>query len=162
MRHRIGIVLFGLLTVTLGGCATRYQPQSRWSDRGFSETELQPGLFQIRFSGNEFSSAERAEDLAMLRAAELCLSRGATHMLPGPVATQLVEGLVAGGDTKTTATTTAFGKGRTETVITKTTSEPRQLYRPESGLQVRCVAAETPGGWDAQFLARSLRTKYKM
>lgn len=37
-----------------------------------------------------------------------------------------------------------------------------QLYGPESGLHVRCVAAETPGGWDAQFLARSLRTKQKM
>jgi hypothetical protein len=32
---------------------------------GFTETEIQSGLFQVRFKGDEFSSAERTADFAM-------------------------------------------------------------------------------------------------
>lgn len=60
--------------IAMGGCATAYQ--SKGLSGGFSETDLGPTSFKIGFSGNGFTSAERASDFAMLRAADKSLEDG--------------------------------------------------------------------------------------
>lgn len=164
---KILITLVGSLV--LGGCATSYAPHSFWNDGGFTETRLQPGLWQIRFRGNEFTSAERTADFAMLRGAELCLQQGDQYIFVGDVATQVVQsGYIPGSTTSTTTgSATAYGIGGyvgaygSSTTYT-TSTPPTAIYRPESGLTVACASEQLEGSWDASFLARSLREKYNM
>jgi hypothetical protein len=155
-----------LLSVTLlAGCATSYAPKSFWNDGGFTETEVQPGLFMVRFSGNEFTSTDRTADLAMLRAADLCLGKGSDYMYLGDVATKIVQTGVIPGSSTTTASATAYGTGNTASAYGTaytTTTPPTALYSPQTGLTVTCAQQRGEGAWDAAFLARSMREKYKI
>lgn len=163
------IALFSILAALLSGCATSYAPNSFWNDGGFTETELQPGLFQVRFEGNEFTDTARAADFAMLRAAELCLSRNQSFMLLGDVATEVIQsGYIPGTTTSTTTgSTTEHAYGDTAhasgtATTTSYTTAGVALYRPETGLILACLNEKLDGAWDAAFLAHSVRSKYKM
>lgn len=63
-----------LAAAFLSSCATAYQPDGLMG--GFSETQLAENVYQVRFNGNGYTSAERASDFALLRSAELCLRAG--------------------------------------------------------------------------------------
>lgn len=156
-------VLFAALT--LAGCATAYKPNSFWNDGGFTETEVQPGLYQVRFKGNEWTSAEQTADLAMLRAADLCLARGMNFMFLGDVATQVVQTGVVPGYSTTNASANVYGSNNYAYVSgnSSTTTLPASaLYSPETGLTVSCATEKSEKAWDAAFLSRSMRTKYKI
>lgn len=151
--------------IALAGCATAYKPNSFWNDGGFTETEVQPGLFQVRFKGNEFTSSEQTADLAMLRAADLCLARGAGFMFLGDVATQVVQSGVMPGYSTTNANANVYGSGNYAYVSgnAQTTTFPAQtLYSPQTGLTVSCAKEKGEGTWDAAFLSKSMRAKYKI
>ncbi len=153
------------VSLLLLGCATAYKPNSFWNDGGFTETEVQPGLFQVRFQGNEFSSAERTADFAMLRASELCLNRGAQYIYLGDVATSVAQTGYIPGSSTTTASATGYGVGNTAyaTGSSYTTVTPATaLYSPQTGLTVACSDQKGDKAWDAAFLANSMRAKYKM
>jgi hypothetical protein len=154
-----------LAVVALAGCATAYKPNSFWNDGGFTETEVQPGLFQVKFKGNEFTTQDRTADLAMLRAADLCLSRGKSHMFLGDVATKSVQSGVAPGYSSTSGTATVTSYGNTAYVTGNaytTTIPPASFYRPQSGLTVACTESKDGGAWDAAFLSQAMRSKYKI
>ena len=159
------LILISAFAVFLSGCATQYKPNSFWNAGGFTETEIQPGLFQVRFNGNELTSQSQTADFAMLRASDLCLAKGMKYMLMGEVDTRVVAGALLPGSSTTTTNVTATAYGNTAygtgTSYTSTTP-PTQLYRPQSGLVLRCVPQEGQSTWDAAFLSRSLRAKYKI
>jgi hypothetical protein len=72
---KIGILLFGSVLLALSGCATSYQPYNIVTG-GLTETKLGPDLVRIVFHGNSSTSKERAQDFALLRAADLSLQAG--------------------------------------------------------------------------------------
>src|ERR1044071_1917863 len=76
---------------------TPYQPYSTWGGGGYSETEVQPGLFLVRFIGNESTSPGRAADFALLRGADICLQHGKAYMRVGGLATRAVQSGYAPG-----------------------------------------------------------------
>jgi hypothetical protein len=43
---------------------------------GYSDRQLAPDTFQVRFHGNEFTSRQRVEDFMLYRAAELVIQQG--------------------------------------------------------------------------------------
>lgn len=63
-----------LIAAALGGCATGYQ--STGFAGGFEDTALAPNIYRVRFKGNGYTSSSRAEDLALLRSADLTLQKG--------------------------------------------------------------------------------------
>ena len=71
MKLKLGLMV---MIVFLAGCATEYAP-SHGGD-GYSETQLSETSFQITFRGNTKTTPERAYDFAMLRAAEIAISKG--------------------------------------------------------------------------------------
>jgi hypothetical protein len=149
------ILVLGFLT----GCATSYGENAWWRDGGFSETELQPGVWQVRFQGNEFTSEERAADFAFLRAAELCTQSGSNYMMVSNAQSgSQVSGVIPGNSTTTASATgvgnTVFGTANT------TTTPPTVLYSPTAGLLAACVGQQIDGAWDAVFLQNSLKNKY--
>lgn len=158
-------IAIAALSLVLVACATSYAPKSFWNDGGFTETEVQPGLFMVRFVGNEFTSSDRTADLAMLRAAELCLNKGMSFMYLGDVATQVVQSGFIPGSSRTTASATAYGYGNSVNAYGSsytTTTPPTALYSPQTGLTVSCTNEKGNGAWDAKFLSQSMKTKYKI
>jgi uncharacterized lipoprotein YajG len=71
-------ILVAFAAFLLSGCATSYQ--SNGSTGGYSETQLAPDVFRVAFRGNRYTSPEQAQDFCMLRAAELALQQGFTHL----------------------------------------------------------------------------------
>ena len=63
---------FGLCI--LAACATGYHPRDPTG--GFSETQLAENVFQVRYSGNAYTSGEQATDFTLLRSAELARQHG--------------------------------------------------------------------------------------
>jgi hypothetical protein len=64
------------LALYLTACATSYQPESFFSGGGYSDSQLDKDVFRISFNGNEYTSANRAEEMALLRSAELTMKNG--------------------------------------------------------------------------------------
>lgn len=152
------------MTLALAGCQTlfpsRYQPYTSQFEGGFTETEVQPGLFLVRFIGNSVTTPDRSGDFALLRGAEICLQRGKNFIHVGGVDTRYRQSGYLPGTTSTTVIPT--GEPNAPIVSTVETSQPTFLYSPTSGITVSCADTNEQGAWDAQYLARSVRTKYSV
>jgi hypothetical protein len=136
--------------VSIGGCATAYQPKS--FSGGFSETDLGPTSFKIAFSGNGFTSPERASDFAMLRAADKSIEDGCNYFT-------VMNESDSGSTSSFTTGTATFGR---HSVWGNSFTTP--IFKPNSTLLVRCFANQTTGStlFDAHFIAHSIRNKYRL
>lgn len=62
------------LVFALVGCATPYQPQGYTG--GFTELQLAENVWRVSFFGNAYTHSQRAENLSLLRCAEITLATG--------------------------------------------------------------------------------------
>jgi hypothetical protein len=156
-------VFFVAAAVSLvAGCATPYQ--STGFRGGYSETLLAPDVFRIYFRGNAFTSIERAQDFALLRAAELARERGFAYFaIVDESSSSSVHAYTTPGQSYSSGS--AVVTGNVATYSGQTTYYPGQtsfMYKPRTGLVIRCFA-EKPEGiftFEAAFLEESLRQKY--
>ena len=72
-------VLTFSLCVFLAACATKYQEKGFGG--GYTDIRLNSDTFQISVSGNGYTSKERAQNIAMLRAAELTIQNGGERFI---------------------------------------------------------------------------------
>ena len=63
-----------LMSMILCGCATGYQPSGFTG--GFESLRINDNYFGVSFSGNGYTSGERANDLALMRCSELAINHG--------------------------------------------------------------------------------------
>lgn len=88
MLRLMAFMAIALSPLMLAGCmtATPYQPYipegGPGTHGGFSEQQLAPDRFVVRFHGNEMAPRERVEGYLLYRAAELTLQRGYDWFLP--------------------------------------------------------------------------------
>ena len=145
------------MSLVLAGCISPYAPYDHYwpgSLGGYTETEVQPGVFLVQFIGNEYTPPDRPAEFALLRAADLCLQRGKNYMFVGnPERHYMATGSVSG-------TTTVVGASETSQVVS--TPAPTLPVSPIGGVIVSCSDTQADGAWDAQFLARAIRTKYSI
>lgn len=79
---RMSAVTWGTLALAIAGCttATPYQPYRAETAAGvhggYSEQQLAPDRYVVRFHGNELTSRDRVEGYMLFRAAELTVQRG--------------------------------------------------------------------------------------
>ena len=147
------------VSLVLVACASLYAPYAPYSpppggnSGGYTETEVQPGVFLVQFIGNEFTPPDRPADFALLRAADLCLQSGKNYMFVGnPVRHYLQTGTVS--------ESTVVSASETSQVVTLS---PSTLpISPIGGVMVSCAETQADGAWDAQFLARAIRAKYSI
>lgn len=71
------MVMLCFIAGLLSSCATSYQTVGFTG--GYSETQLAPDIFRVVFRGNGYTSRQRSQDFAMLRAAELVLTNKFTY-----------------------------------------------------------------------------------
>ena len=66
----------------LVGCAstTPYKKADFWAGGGYTETKQADDRYEVYFVGNTNTDETAAEDLAMMRAAELCQEAGYEHV----------------------------------------------------------------------------------
>ena len=78
---RLLIVVAGMAALTLAACetATPYQPLNAPGAKasgGYSDRQIEPDRFVVRFAGNDLTSRETVERFLLLRAAELTVQHG--------------------------------------------------------------------------------------
>lgn len=153
--------LCGLL---IFGCATSYQ--SNGFTGGYSETKLAPDVVRVVFRGNGYTGKERAQDLTLLRAAELSLAAGYPYFSV----------ISENSETKTYSFTTAGTSYNTGTGSVvgnqvyysgQTTHIPGQtvtFYKPETGILTKMLKDKPSDGlvFEASFLVKELKLKYKL
>ena len=139
----------------LGGCATSYQPSGFTG--GFDEVQLSENVWRVQFRGNGLTSSSRAEDLALLRCAELTLIQGYSHfaIVSGRHGTQ-TSAIPQTATSITTAVggslqTTTFGGGMA--LISRPSSRNTVMMFKGAPEDVQPV-------YDAQQLCRSLGAHY--
>lgn len=151
------------LCLALGACATSYQPQSLTG--GFDEVQLDTNVFRVTFKGNGYTSAERAEDLALLRSADLALKHGFTHFAIVEGKSRADLGIVSMPTQSTTtgsvnfAGNTAYGQANTVT----SGGQSFLIRRPSSTNTIMCFQGKPDINgmvYDARFVFNSLGKKY--
>lgn len=158
-------LLILVLPIILSACATTYQPQGL--SGGFSETQLDTNVFKVSFRGNGYTHAERAEDLALLRSAELTLKNGFTHFAVIDSQSREKHGTYTPPtQSYTTANATAYGNSAYGTAQTTTYGgQTFHISKPSTTNTIMCFK-EKPDiqglVYDAQFLCNSLGSKYKV
>ena len=76
MKNKLELSLLLTALITLGGCATGNQPYSYFGGGGYSDVQLSETVFKVTVVANGYTSADRATNLALLRASELALEHG--------------------------------------------------------------------------------------
>ncbi len=153
------------LTALLFGCATAYQTQS--FSGGFTETQLAPDVWRVSFSGNGFTKGERAEELAMLRSAELALANGFTHFAflssktqtevssyTAPVTATTSGSASTYGTTISGSSTTRFSGGNTTHITKPTANNVVAMFKGNPKINSMV--------YDANFICNSLGKKYEV
>jgi hypothetical protein len=146
---RFVLAMGGLaIVVALAGCATAYQ--ERGFTGGFSETLLAPDTFKVQFSGNAYTTAERASDFVILRAADKSMELGCSYF---GVANE------ANGASVGSASIGSAGWGQHGAWAFSSTIP---VVKPHTALLVKCFREQQPGInlFDAHFIDQSIRSKY--
>jgi hypothetical protein len=119
----------------------------------------------VWFVGNEYTAGLKTADLAMLRAAELCVGEGKQFMR----ISQFHSGAVrtATGPGRVITQTSQVGRYSKDFQTIKYEARTyyipgRRLYTTRSGLRVACLAEAGDETQDAAGLAAMLRHRYKI
>jgi hypothetical protein len=161
----IALIIAGAL---LAGCATSYQETGITG--GHSATRLSPDQAMINFQGNGFTSADRARDFALLRAAELCLAGGYQYIQivtgeADETHTQLPSTVRTSGSFNANTYDYGYGSSTTRGRFSgRSRIMPGAIItKPSQFLYVK-FHVENPNNnlLDARFLDQELRTKYKL
>ena len=137
------------------GCATSYQPSGFTG--GFDEVQLGDNVYRVQFRGNGMTSSSRAEDLALLRCAELTLLKGFSHF--AIVDERHGQSTSAIPQTATSITTAVGGTLQT----TSFGGGMAFISRPRSRNTVMMFRGAPEGisvSYDARLLCRTLGERY--
>lgn len=147
----------------VAACATAYQPQGL--SGGFTETQIDRNVFRISFNGNGYTSVERAEEMALLRSAEIALKNGFTHFVIADARSRTsYSSFTTPTQTTTTGTLGTYGNTAYLNARTQTTGGQKlTAAKPSTTNTIVCFNGKPEIGvfvYDAQFLFSSLAQKY--
>ncbi len=165
--HLIRVSHFALVALVgfaLSSCATGYHKTGLTG--GYTETQLGPDIFRVSFSGNGFCSNQRAQDLVLLRAADLTVDNGYSYFIVGGEAdigvnqTAYMPGHSYTSGSMSIVGNSAFYSGQT----TYFPGMNLNIYKPGQEMLIQCLKHRPNSGmvFDARFLQTSLRAKYKI
>ena len=156
-------LIIGVLLLV--SCATTYQKKSFTG--GFSETQLGDNVWKVNFEGNGYTSRERADDLTLLRCAELTLSTGYSYFKLVDSKTYTEESSYTTPVTSNTQINaqrygdTVYGNATTQTYGGQT----HFISRPVANNVVMMFKDKTDKDgmlFDASFICNSVGSKYEV
>jgi hypothetical protein len=159
------IALSVTFAALLLGCATTYQ--SSGFTGGFSEVQLDKNMWKVTFEGNGYTKKQRAEDLAMLRSADLTIKNGyryfafvstdssvANHVMQMPSSsTTTFNANSYGNNISGTASTNNYGGN---IVNIRKPSTTNTVFMAKSREEISGIS------YDAQFICGSLGKTYEV
>ena len=161
MKRATSNIFVLLAIMALSGCSTGYQKTGLTG--GFSETQIQPDVFEVRFKGNGYTSREKSSDLCLLRCAEITLENNCKffEILDRQESvkkqTHTNNSYTTSGSFQTYGNTT-YGNFNTYGGGSYTVSKPRNF----NTIKIHKTKPDNKEVFDASFLANSLRSKYKI
>jgi len=69
------LLIMGICLLVTGCATSRYQPKNYWGV-GYSEAEIEPGVYFLEYTADEYSSMSDAVKFWHQRAMELCTTKG--------------------------------------------------------------------------------------
>jgi hypothetical protein len=158
-------VLALLPIAALTACATAYQPDGL--SGGFTETQLDTNVFRVSFRGNGYTRADRAEDMALLRSAEIALKNGFTHFAIADSKSRTdYSSFTTPIQSSTTGTVSSYGNTAFLNARTSTTGgQTFVTAKPSATNTIVCFKGKPEISafvYDAQFVYSSLSAKYKL
>jgi len=162
MNKIVCVLSFCLL---VAGCATPYQPVGLTG--GYSETRLQEDVFIVHFRGNGHTSLDRCSDFALLRCADLTLQNKFKYFVIADSSQGITTSyLDTGGYSHTNDTiNTQDGTSSGSFNAFDSGSVVIQIQKPRNSYLIRCFKEKPEVNavvFDAEFLSKSIRDKYKM
>lgn len=136
-----------LAALLCAGCATKYQPEGLTG--GYSELQLSQDTYRISVAGNGYTSTRRAEEIALLRAAELTLEKGFERFIVG-----------SGGVRQEYAGRTDVQATRVGNSVIVTGGD--DIHKPSGTIVIRFVAKADPAfpaAMDAKLIQSQLKPK---
>src|SRR5262245_40904358 len=149
----------------LAACATPYKPESAFNGGGFSEQRRATGVYQVWFVGNEYTSEDRSDELALLRGAELCLAERKPFMRASNFQTgSVLRGVSPGFSIMRSMPVVPTSDNQNGQPVPRIIGyvPGRALYTTRSGLKVECLAEGGENAQDAAAVAASLRERYRL
>lgn len=158
MRILIATFIIALLT----SCSSTYQPEG--FSGGFTETALRSDYYKVTFAGNGFTSPDKTNDLAVLRAAELALKAGYNHMIITSSDNRIMS---TGGNTYVPQpyNDSSFGKGFAQGAAAVNSIK---INKPTTTVYVRFINASeqvienNPEILNAEFIVTTIKKKHNI
>lgn len=158
-------IIIILLVILLVACATAYQPMS--STGGFYHQKISENAYIIGFRGNGFTDARRANDFALLRAAEIGSKLGYTHFVVEVTLDKSKSELVStGSTTSTSGNLYGYGNSVSYNETSTTTNNVMPIFRP--GVEIGVIYSEgIPEGrhleiFEVEKVLVELKSKYNI
>ena len=157
-------MLYVGLSLTLTACATGYQMQS--FSFGFDESQLAPNVWKVGFKGNAATSKTRAEELTLLRSADLTMQNGFNYFVLASSNTDVTySSYTAPANSTTTFNANSYGGSTYGTARTNTTGGQTSTVAMPSSSNTVVMHKEKPEVqgmvFDAKFICDSLGRKYE-
>ncbi len=160
MKAPLALVCLALLA----GCATPYAPNGM--PGGYSESQLAEDVFRVTFKGNGYTKLDQAEEMALLRSAEVVSEKGYSHfvLLDERVHVEQ-QTFTTPMQARTTGTLNSYGS--TSYLNARTQYTGGQTFTSNHPMVVKMVKGfrgEPQGvsmAYSARFIIDSLGPKYK-
>lgn len=152
------LILALIATAALAGCASPYKADGALG--GYSEVQLDKNIFKVSFRGNGYTRPQQAEEMALMRSAELTLQHGYRYFVVVGSSASANHSTIT---TPTYAQTTATSYGNTVRANTVVTGGQSFLVSmPSSSNTIVCLEERPEGvmSFDAQYVFKSLSAKY--
>ena len=163
MEVSFRIIILSSLLMFLVGCATPYGSSKGNFLGGFSETQLGEDAFNITFKGNAFIDRETVANYTLLRSAEIALAHGFRYFVIIDSEKYSKSGSYT---TPVTSSTTATAYGNTISGSTRYYGGQTFVYKkPHASNTIVCFRSKPDLAgliYDANFLAKSLKSKYSI
>lgn len=158
-----------LIAVALVGCAGPTPYQSNGFAGGYRDQQLGPDTLRVIAAGNIYTSQERAENIALLRAAELALQNGFPYflLLGEPIRREhvIIERLPATVSITSNTTASAVGPTVYSTTSSAGTITPGRVIEtppsPEVTLEFKGLKVPEVNAVNASKTAEALRVYFK-
>ena len=137
-------ILGTLSVLLLGSCATEYGSMTETG--GYQTDRISGSEFLVDFAGNGFTKKEKANDFALLRAAEVTLEYGFQYFtIEADRDLSAVSAYSSGSTSYTTGAMTTYGNTGSYYGTTTTTPQTNYVYTPGTRLRIKCYV-ERPTG----------------
>lgn len=153
--------LYLLVTMLLASCATGYHSPSY--SGGYTDKILGDGYYSVNFSANGYTSKQRAEDLALLRACELARSGNYKRFdLIGGHTNINAQTTYTSGTTNTFVNGNSYGGNFQASAFSITTPPiPITSHKPDSTVTIHAHSIPERGN-EIEAMIQKLATKYRI